>query len=302
MLPELFRLPFINLPIHSYGVLIVAGFLTAVYIAYRRCLRYGKYENDFLDFAFWALVGGLIGSRLVFIMVEWKTYFVDNPWTQIGSTGIKIPAVFAMWQGGLVYWGAFLGGFIAFLFFASKRKLPKLIFADLVVVGVPLAQMFGRLGCVAAGCCWGQPAYHVDAAGKAIADIPIAMRFPPGSSAYDTLFGMAPQSVRDLMLQSGTTVPLFPSQLLEAAGACLIFWILMWMSPRKWFHGQLLLGYAVLYSVMRSILELFRGDFDRGYVIDGVLSTSQFISVSVIAIALVTSLVMWKKNKVSPTA
>ncbi len=296
MLPELFRLPLVNLPIHTYGVMIVIGFLCATYIGYRRCLRYGKYENDMLDFAFWALIGGIIGARIVFIAVEWKSYFIERPWTEIAALGIKIPSVFALWQGGIVYWGSFLGGFIAFLIFARKRKIDMLVFCDLVIVGVPFAQMFGRLGCVAAGCCWGQGAYHIDTVGKVIADLPVSMRFPPGSSAYGSLFQSGSEQVREFMLLNGTTVPLFPSQLAEAFGALCIFFILLWMSPRKWFHGQLLLAYVALYSVMRFILELYRGDIERGYVIDGILSTSQFISLLVIGVTVVVFFVL-RKNR-----
>lgn len=290
MLPELFRLPFVNLPIHSYGVMIVIGFLAGTYIGYRRCLRYGKYENDMLDFAFWALIGGIIGARIVFIAVEWRSYFIERPWTEISALGIKIPSVFALWQGGIVYWGAFLGGFVAFLLFAHKRKIDMLVFCDLVVVGLPMAQMFGRLGCIAAGCCWGHGVYHFDNVGKIVADLPIAMRFPPGSSVYGSLFQAGTEQVREFMMLNGTTVPLFPSQLAEAFGALCIFFILLWMSSRKWFHGQLLLAYVALYSVMRFILELYRGDVERGYVIDGLLSTSQFISLCVI---LVTGVVFF---------
>jgi len=288
VLPELFKIPVLNLPIHTYGVMIVIGFLLAVYIGHRRFLRYGQYANDFMDYAFWALIGGILGARTVYILVEWKEYFIDRPWTEINALGIKIPSVLALWQGGLVYWGSFLGGFIAFLIFAHKRKINVLVFADLAVVGLPLAQMFGRLGCVAAGCCWGKAYYHLDEAGKVISDLPIAMRFPPGSSAYNSLLHSGSEHVREHMFTSGMTLPLFPSQLAEAFGTLCIFFILLWFSPRKWFHGQLLLAYVVLYSVMRSILELFRGDVDRGYVIQGVLSTSQFISIVIVTVAVVS--------------
>ena len=68
------------------------------------------------------------------------------------------------------------------------------------------------------------------------------------------------------------------------------------MSPRKWFHGQLLLAYVALYSVMRFILELYRGDVERGYVIDGILSTSQFISLLVIGVTVIVFFVL-RKNR-----
>ena len=155
MLPELFRVPGLGLPVHTYGVLIVIGFLSALFVGARQARRYGKYEEDFLDFAFWALLGGVLGARILFILVEWEDYFVKHPWTEIKQLGISIPSVFALWQGGLVFWGAIIGGFVSLALFVYKRNIPLLIFADFAFLGVPLAQVFGRFGCVAAGCCWG---------------------------------------------------------------------------------------------------------------------------------------------------
>lgn len=298
MHPELFTIPFVNLPIHAYGVLIVMGFLLAVYIAYRQCLRLGKYENDVLDYAFWALVGGLLGARLVFIAVEWRSFFVDNPFTEVGSTGIKIPSVFAIWQGGLVYWGSFLGGFLAFVIFARARRLPMALLADVLVLGVPLAQMFGRLGCVAAGCCYGAEAYSLDASGHVVKTFPFTLSFPPGSSAFAGLYESASPAVKQLMMQLGTTMPLFPSQLAEALGTAILFFVLYFIAKNKRFHGQVVLSYMILYSVLRSTLELYRGDVVRGFVIDGVLSTSQFISVVVVLGSLIAMLWMWRRGKI----
>lgn len=296
VLPELFRIPLLNIPIHTYGVMIVIGFLIATYIVYRQCVQIGKYENDVLDFGFWALVGGMLGARVVFIMVEWRSFFIDSPFTPIGSTGISIPSVLAVWQGGLVFWGGIIGGFVAFVIFAKKRSLPVFHFADMLILGVPIGQMFGRLGCVAAGCCWGESHFHYDAAGKIVANLPVDLQFPPGSSAYYSLFQTASPEVQQYMADAGTTVPLFPSQLAEAAGTALLFFVLYFIARYKRFHGQVLLSYAILYSLLRSTLEVFRGDADRGFVIDGILSTSQFISVVVVSTSLVTMYLIYRSG------
>ncbi|MDA0712413.1 MAG: prolipoprotein diacylglyceryl transferase, partial [bacterium] len=139
--------------------------------------------------------------------------------------------------------------------------------------------------------------YHLDEAGKIISDLPLAMRFPPGSSAYGSMLHSATAHGRELILSNATTLPLFPSQLAEGFGTMCIFFILYWLSPRKWFHGQLLLSYLVLYSVMRSFLEMYRGDdAERGYVIAGLLSTSQFISLVVVIIAAIAMVIIKKKR------
>ncbi len=297
MLPELFRLPIIHLPVHTYGVMMVTGFLAALYISYRQGLRQGMLYNDALDFGFWALLGGILGARIVFIMVEWRSYFIERPFVKVEALGINIPAVFALWQGGLVFWGSMIGGAVAFWIFCQKRGLPKAQFADLMVIGIPLAQVFGRIGCVAAGCCYGSPYYHIDAVGKVVSDLPLAMRFPMGSLAYNGLLEKASPQLTEVMHNLGTTPPLFPSQLAEAFGAAGIFFVLLFVSTRKWFHGQVLLTYAILYSVMRSILELYRGDAARGYVIPGVLSTSQFISILVVGASIIAMLYWRGQNQ-----
>jgi len=293
VLPVLFTIPVLNLPIHTYGLMIVVGFLLAVYIAYRQCIQLGKYANDVLDFAFWALVGGLIGARIVFIAVEWREFFVDRPFTDIGVGGVKIPTVFALWQGGLVFYGSIIGGAIAFFLFARKRKLPSFHVADILVLGVPLAQMFGRLGCISAGCCWGQNDFHMDGsniAANAFYDI----QFPPGSSAYQTILQNAPSDIHDYMLHTNHTVPLFPSQLAEALGCAILFVALYFIARQKRFHGQVLIAYAVLYSALRFTLEFFRDD-PRGSV--SLLSTSQFISLVIVGLAIVAMFWLNKRAK-----
>ncbi|MBH1989199.1 MAG: prolipoprotein diacylglyceryl transferase [Myxococcaceae bacterium] len=277
MHPVLVHIPFIHQPIHMYGALILVGFLLALQVSKWYALKQGIQEQDVMDFAFWALLGGLIGARIVFIAVNWEEYFVTNPWTELGSLGITIPSAFTFWQGGLVYWGGFLGGFAASIVYAWARKLPSLQFFDILVVGVPLAQVFGRFGCIASGCCYGRALSSPES---------IGLRFPAGSAAYDTLIHSSELPLREYMIEHAHTWPLFPSQLLESAGSLVLFFALVYLANRKRFHGQLLLTYAAAYSVMRSAIELFRGDLERGYVLDGILSTSQFISLCVILITL----------------
>jgi phosphatidylglycerol:prolipoprotein diacylglycerol transferase len=301
--PILFTIPGLGWPLHTYGVCIVMGFLLGMFVVHREAQRQGEYVEDVLDFAFWALLGGMAGARIVFIAVNWHQYFVTNFWDKVDVFGFtfNMPAFLVIWKGGLVFYGAALGGLIAFLLFARARKLPVLKLADILIVGLPLAQVFGRLGCTAAGCCWGDAMYHLDAAGQYVANIPFATRFPEGSLAYNSLLGAA-SKVPELaahMRETHLTVPLFPSQLMESFGVGLVFLALLFVRSRKWFHGQVLLTYGILYPILRSTLEIFRGDPERGYVIPGVLSTSQFISLFVAAGSLITILVMRRRGLTS---
>jgi phosphatidylglycerol:prolipoprotein diacylglycerol transferase len=283
--PVLFRIPGIDWPLHSYGVLIVTGFLLAMYVAWREARRVRPgLEEEVLDFAFWALVGGMIGARVVFIVVNWKDY-AKNPLD-----------IFVIWKGGLVFYGAAIGGFLAFVWFAKKRGYSTtvgLMIADIIIVGVPLAHVFGRFGCIAAGCCWGGAHFHFDDVGAVIADIPLAARFPEGSLAYSSLVRSESPEIVEAMRATGLTMPLFPSQLAEAFGEGLVFLTLLVVRSRKWFHGQVLMTYGLLYPILRFTLEFFRGDAERGMAI---LSTSQFISLAVAAASIIGILVLRKRG------
>jgi phosphatidylglycerol:prolipoprotein diacylglycerol transferase len=102
---------------------------------------------------------------------------------------------------------------------------------------------------------------------------------------------------------SGTPldVPLHPVQLYESAAAALIFGVLLWLASRKRFDGQVVVAYVVLYSTARLGIEFFRGDSARGFVLGGLLSTSQLIGI----ILVVAAGALWPylaKRRVAATA
>ena len=96
------------------------------------------------------------------------------------------------------------------------------------------------------------------------------------------------------MRELKTTMPLIPTQLIESVGEGLVFLTLLVVRSRKWFHGQVLLSYGILYPILRTSVEMFRGDAERGHVVGG-LSTSQFISLGVALAALVAIFVIRKR-------
>jgi len=296
MLPDLFKIPIINLPIHTYGVMIVFGLAAAMCAAHAQASRSGYYQEDIVDFAFWALLGGLLGARLLFIMVEWRYYFVEEPFSVVPGLNISIPTVLAVWKGGLVFYGAALGGVMAIFVFCKKRKIEIAKFSDLVILVLPLGHAMGRLGCVAAGCCYGRDNYHIDSTGEIIANTPFSLAFPKVSIAYGQIHAHAHESTINIMNKLGTTVPLFPVQLLESFGEIIIFFILLLCTPIKRAHGQIALTYFILYSVLRAFTETFRGDIERGFVFGGSLSTSQFIAVLTSIFALFLIAVLQKRE------
>jgi phosphatidylglycerol:prolipoprotein diacylglycerol transferase len=137
--------------------------------------------------------------------------------------------------------------------YARRHGLPGWATADVLAPGVILGQAIGRLGCFAAGCCYGKPA-----------SVPWAVTFT---------------DVNVRAVGTPMDTPLHPSQLYESILAFLLFFALLWLADHKRFAGQVVLSYAIGYSVIRFILEFWRGDPGRGSLFGGAVSTSQVIAI-----------------------
>lgn len=155
---------------------------------------------------------------------------------------------------GFVFFGGFLMAAAATVVFARRHQLALGKLADALAPGVAVGHFFGRLGCFFNGCCYGAPSA-----------VPWAVQFPPNH------------------VSGG--VPVHPTQLYEAAGNLLIAVVLLWWTPRRRFAGQVAWGYAVLYGVMRFVVEFFRGDYARRYVLD--LTLSQMIALALVVVGIV---------------
>lgn len=240
-----------SVPIHTYGCMIALGFLLALWTARRLALRSGLGREKVMDLAFWCLISGFIGARLLFVITQ-LDFFLAEPLQ-----------IFQVWNGGLVFWGGPLVAVPFGIFFMKRNKMPIWRTMDVIVPGLTIAHLFGRFGCLAAGCCYGKPTTE-----------------PWGVRLYSELV--------DEPLRG---VPLHPTQLYEAAGLGVLYFGLLWIYRHRKFDGQVALSYFIAYPILRSIIEIFRGDVIRGFVIDGVVSTSQFISFLVFLVAT-TALVL----------
>jgi phosphatidylglycerol---prolipoprotein diacylglyceryl transferase len=233
------------IPIHTYGFMIAIGFLVAVFVVRRLATRSRLDAERVLDLTFWSLLVGFVGCRILFIITRWS-YFATDPL-----------AMFKVWEGGLV----FLGGPIAVVpfvvWYVRRHKLPMWRTMDAMIPGLVIGHMFGRFGCLAAGCCYGKP----------------------------TGSGWGVKLHSDLVDKHLQGIPLHPTQLYEAFALGVLFLGLLWVFRRKRFDGQVVLTYFISYPIIRSVIEIFRGDTIRGFLIQDVLSTSQFLSILVFAAA-----------------
>ncbi|MGQ9897400.1 MAG: prolipoprotein diacylglyceryl transferase [Acidobacteriota bacterium] len=239
MFPELLKIPGTDFTIHTYGVLLAIGFLSGMWLAGRFAVKDGLPFGKVLDIALYALIASLVGSRALLVMVEWETFYRD--WRSIFS--------FDVLRSGGVFYGGLLAALAASLFLVRRHGLDWWRVADACAPGIALGQFFGRLGCFAAGCCWGRPTTAW-----------CGVRF---SERGHELTGV-PYSI-----------PLHPTQLYESVATLGLCFALSWLFHRRWFRGQIILAYLFGYAVIRFVIEIWRDD-PRGAV--GPFSTSQVIA------------------------
>jgi len=274
------------IPLHTYGLLIATAFLVAMTLAGRAAEREGQDRDRVMDLTFWILIAAMVGSRLLFILVNWDEY-------------AKAPAkIFAFWEGGLVFYGGFIGAVLVSVWYMRKHEMPFFPVADALIPSVAIGHAIGRLGCFAAGCCWG---------GACDPHLPWAAKFPPESLAYQS-------QVANGIIQLGAahTIAIHPTQLYESLGELVIFCALLFWRGRKRFHGELLALYLVLYAPLRAMVETLRGDEERGRVFNFVgpwakgawwnLSTSELISVGIFATGVALFVLLGRRREVPLTA
>jgi phosphatidylglycerol:prolipoprotein diacylglycerol transferase len=258
LFPVLFsvRLGGREIALHSYGVLIAVGLAAAIALAYRRARQQGLDGGRVLDLAFWMTVAGFFGSRLVYGLVNAGEFARlclrgdDSP-RGLGAWLYDCTRIARVWEGGLVFYGGVAAAALVAFRFARRERWAFAEVGDLFAPALALGHAFGRLGCFAAGCCFGKPSA-----------VPWAVAFPRGSVAFEDL-----ASTGTVPLGADLTAPLHPTQLYEAAGELAIFATLVVLGPRlRRRPGATFLAYLGLYAALRFVVEMFRGDATRRYL------------------------------------
>jgi phosphatidylglycerol:prolipoprotein diacylglycerol transferase len=248
---------FDGITLYTYGMMLSIGFLTGFALFLLDLKRRSLSVDTGIDLAFWVLLSSIAGSRLVYVLLN-LSYFGKNP--------VKI---FMLWEGGLVWYGAFLGALAAVFIFFRVKKLPGWLWADIAIPYVALGQAIGRVGCFMAGCCYGRPT-----------DLPWGVTF--------TQSEIAPLGAA-----------LHPTQLYEMLFNFTIFAVLFFRRNRVSFRGEQILSYLFLYGAARGIVEVFRGD-PRGFWLWNTVSTSQLIGAAMMAAGIVLYFRIREKNRISP--
>lgn len=258
MFPSIVDFGLLRIP--TYGVLLVTGIVMGLWTAHLRARRVGRLDPErVVDFGIWVALWGLAGSKLLLVVTE--------PGYVTSLQGLK-----GLLRAGGVFYGGLIGALVAAVVLVRRYHLQLWPLVDTLAPSVALGHFFGRLGCFGAGCCYG-----------AHCDLPWAVTFshPLAAEISGTPLG----------------VHLHPTQLYEAGFNLCNYLFLAWLFGRRPRDGSVLASYLVTYGVGRFVIEFFRGDPDRGFVLGGVLSTSQAIAVGMVLVGLAILVGRWMASR-----
>lgn len=239
--------PFVNIVGHeipSYGMMVVIGSLISIAVILLRCRKKNIHLDDQLYFVAFILMFTLLGAKLLYLLQNLPQLFENAD------------VIFESWSsflnymgGGFVFYGGLIGGCVGAICYAKFFGVNAVAAAENFVLIIPLFHCCGRIGCFLAGCCYG-----IEYTG------PLAVTFTESLGAPNN-------------------VSLFPVQLLEAGLNLLVFFLLLAVDKKMKRPLQNFGLYAVMYGVIRFLLEFLRGDPARGVWL---LSTSQWISLLIL--------------------
>ncbi|MBL7811729.1 MAG: prolipoprotein diacylglyceryl transferase [Bacteroidetes bacterium] len=245
-----------GITIYSYGFCILLGVVAAWFFLNHYGRPYGLNSDRVSELMLWCIVGVFGGGKLFF--------FFENPGRYIAHPS----EFFSDIGSGFVFYGSFLCTVPILIWWFRRRKLPVWDMFDLAGIAGALVHGFGKIGCFMAGCCHGKVC---SSGGWAVTFTDPATRAEPRG------------------------LPLYPTQLWDAAIIFFTIAVMWYLLNRKQFAGQLFLLYGLVYAVGRFFTEKYRGDEERGFVLNGLLSHSQAIALAVFGVCALLYFLRWRK-------
>lgn len=250
-------------PITSFGVFMLLAFLTAGYVLRAELRRTGEDPEKAWDFVFMAVIGGIVGAKGYYVLLNWPQ-LVEDPVGMILS------------RGGLVWYGGFLLATVLVIREIRKQGMSVPTTADLMAPALALAYAVGRIGCFMVGDDWGLPT-----------DSPLGVRFPRGTPPttvqnIEQMFGITVDP--ELIERYGQVVPVHPTQLYEVGMSTLIFFLLWRLRDHGHAKGWLFMLWLALAGLERFLVEFLRAKDDRFF---GVLTLAQVFSLAIVAVGIV---------------
>lgn len=254
-----------GIPVFGYGVMMFMGILAATLFATYNAKKLGVSSETILDMLMWLVIPGILGGRLFYIIQKNNEHGIlkGKSFSEVLVTFIKLS------EGGLVFYGAIMGGLLGFLGFCYRRRLNVLKMGDIILPSVFVGLGFGRIGCFLFGCCFG-----------GTCTLPWAVQFPKGSVPYMAQLGSG--YITDA---AETSLALHPTQIYSSISAFLIATTLILYLRHRPYNGSVLAVGWIIYPIARFIVEILRNDeasqFGTG------LTISQNISVILFGTGLV---------------
>jgi phosphatidylglycerol:prolipoprotein diacylglycerol transferase len=210
--------------IRYYGLMYVIGIIMGIILMRREVNRrnINMSKDDIFSYAFWVVVGGILGARLYYVAFLWKDFYARNP-----------SEIFAIWHGGLAIHGGIMGGALLAYLYSLFKKVNFFTLLDVTAPALALAQGFGRFGNFMNGDAHGLPT-----------DLPWGITFPEESIAGSEFPGQ----------------PLHPVMLYELAGNLASFFILWRLRKLDHKRGFIFAMYLLNYGVIRFFVSFFRAD------------------------------------------
>lgn len=244
--------------IYSYGVMIAIGILVSFLLALKLGRKFGLNSDKLSSLFIWVILASFIGGKLFYFLEDISKY-VNDPSAMWRSSG-----------AGFVFYGSLVFAVPTMVWWLKRNKIPVRPFLDEIAIIGPVMHSLGRVGCFLAGCCYGRECHNA-----------LGVTYDHPLSKADPLH-----------------TPLYPTQLFDIGINVLILAVVLLLRRKKKFEGQLFLIYIAMYAVGRSINEMFRGDEARGYIIENILTHSQFIAL----ILLGVTYIVWRRWAARATA
>jgi phosphatidylglycerol:prolipoprotein diacylglycerol transferase len=253
-----------QLKVTWFGIFVVAGFMAGLWTASRRAILRNIHPDTIFDLGPWLLLGAVVGARACFVINYWPDEFAGRPLYEI----------FMVQQGGIVYYGGLIGASLACIIYARVKKLPLWRLADVLAPSVALGSFFGRWGCLMNGCCYGKPT-----------TLPWGIKFPGPGSDWPNGHPSYPEFVH-------------PTEIYDSLLNFALYGFLAWLYRRQKFDGFVFSIYLICYAVLRSFVELFRGDYGPEHYWKG-MTPAQLLSVGTVAAGV---LLLWFQSRRTPPA